>query len=562
MGGYVTGGMPYRQYLQQQSFVDDIRWEVSRSTLDIVASLDDLKKQGIKSARASQADLRGELARHHDEEITTLKAGFGNVSERLEDIGGTLTRGFEDVSERLDDIDSTLTRGFVTLHCDLQQVTSSISELSAKFDWGIEQLQIAIGGVNDSLEGLIRIARTPEQTWAYEQFDIARDAFRREFFDDALAHITKAIQGFQTHTGYRLDYRFHYLLGTLRLGSRHSSNAEGVQDLGLAESAFLDATKYVWASDPKEAGRALAGAGYAAYCQNRITDAVKHNSKAIEVHPKLPEAYFLAAKYAFHQKQVDEGLLSLKQAIELDRLYAVKFDNDDDFRPFRREILDMIALMRDAIAARCQPVLKQFQEAAAELARFSYPSESLIKRLSNAAELLKANTYLSVLDAASSLAACRQTLVSMREGYLCTVMQDFLRRGQKISPNKDGLAKKIGVTVAVVTVIVYHIKISVDQLAYSGKHPVSELIAINMLGLIGSLLIFFAVAIPTVLIARLVLPASAKLTKSHIEAQRDEVLKHHRSILDRAEKAFSDPWWNGVAAQVVPANQITGKSRI
>ena len=73
MAGYVPGAMTYRQYLQAQAFVDDIRWEVSRDTLKVVASVDDLKKQGVKSITAAGARMGGHIeslsqqnARHYE----------------------------------------------------------------------------------------------------------------------------------------------------------------------------------------------------------------------------------------------------------------------------------------------------------------------------------------------------------------------------------------------------------------------------------------------------------------------------------------------------------------
>ena len=343
---------------------------------------------------------------------SALQEGFDEVSGKLDVVSG-----------QLENIDTTLTKGFITIHYDLEAVQSSISDLSAKFEWGLYQLQTAIGRVNDFLQVLIRIARTPEQTWAFEQFDIARDAFRRKLFDDSLDHVDRAIQGFQNHPGYRLEHRFHYLLGTLRLGSSRSGAAmERVQDLGKAEESFLNAAKYAGADYPEDAGRALCYAGFAAYCQQKITDARRYNRQALALHSKLPEGYFQAAKYAFHQKQTDHGLSFLKRAIKLDKLYAVKFDNDDDFRPFRQEILSMIVSMRDANARHCRAALKQLQDEIDELSQLTSGSrevsggiEAVRQLLSLVRDALRTNTYFSVLDAAAHLEGCSNMLRSVCE---------------------------------------------------------------------------------------------------------------------------------------------------
>ena len=59
-----------------------------------------------------------------------------------------------------------------------------VNRLNAKFDWGFSQLIAGIGRTNDSLEELIATAKTPAETWAYEQHEIARDAIRRELYPE------------------------------------------------------------------------------------------------------------------------------------------------------------------------------------------------------------------------------------------------------------------------------------------------------------------------------------------------------------------------------------------
>jgi hypothetical protein len=604
LASYVPGSMSYLRYLQTQAFVDDIRWEVSQDTLKVVASVDDLKRQGVKSISAATAQVSGHFdalsqqnahhyeaaSRHYEAVESALQEGFGEVSDKLDEVSG-----------QLENIDATLSRGFITLHYDLEAVQSSISDLSAKFDWGMYQLQTAVGAVNDSLQVLIGIARTPEQTWAYEQFDIARDAFRRKLFDDSLDHAVRAIQGFQTHPGYRLEHRFHYLVGTVRLGSFGSGDAmEQVQNLAKAEAAFLDAAKYARTDYPRDAGRALCAAGYAAYCQQKMLDAGKYNREALALHPQLPEGYFQAAKYAFHQQQANEGLALLKKAMQLDKLYAVKFDNDADFRPYRQQILGMIASVRDANASRCRAALKQLRSDVADFAQVACGSRESLGRieaiqqvLSQAEDELRTNTYFSVLDAAAHLersgeelrSACELNLQATKVAFTAKLasletkrsaeMADAYRRhteaDKELQKDKENRGISISKTTGIVVGAVSFIIMMGGYITHNVRFTIIDVILNCMAA--G----FFAAIIAGVTAVLISMPAKVLLTGHANErisegrrnaenelstidsnyrrdtvdtgAERDAILARCQSILPRIEKAFSDPWWEDIVHQ-------------
>ena len=138
MSNYVFGAsLRYQDYLQAKSFEDSLRGEISSASRSIIAT-------------------NKELSRDH---ISVLES-----------------------------MSSAVTGGFDRLSFDMRALSDGVAELNSTFEWGFSEVLTMLGGLNDSLRELIKVVKTPAQTWAYEQFEIARDAFRRELYDDAIQY--------------------------------------------------------------------------------------------------------------------------------------------------------------------------------------------------------------------------------------------------------------------------------------------------------------------------------------------------------------------------------------
>jgi len=229
----------------------------------------------------------------------------------------------EETNLNLEQIDDTLRQGFVILHFDLEKVAQSLTDMSALFEWSFGKLNTRLGAIHDTLEELLRTAKNPEQTWAFEQFEIARDAFERCLFEESLQYVTRAIHGHQSHTGYLLEHRFHHLLGAIRLGD-NKNTSENVVNLPEAEMAFLAASRYAASAYKEDASRAMCCAGHAAYCQGKVALAEQYTKNALRLHQKLPQGHYQLARIMVHVNNVHDGLLSLNDAISLDPLYAIR----------------------------------------------------------------------------------------------------------------------------------------------------------------------------------------------------------------------------------------------
>jgi len=126
--------------------------------------------------------------------------------------------------------------------------------------------------------------------------------------------LDRAINGYAGQTGYKLEYRFHFFLGRIRLGSSRNNSPEIIR-LAEAERAFLYAARYATREIPKEVARALLAAGWAAYCREDMNLAQQHTQQAVTWDAGLGEAHFQLAKILIDEPA--QALVSLQTAIEI-----------------------------------------------------------------------------------------------------------------------------------------------------------------------------------------------------------------------------------------------------
>ncbi len=342
MSYYVSGSkMSYSDYLTTKSFVSDVSsatrsagrqvsMEISRRTREVIASNEAMARENIVAMEAST------------EQITdSMNDGFRQVTESQNSgfdlINSSLYHGFAQIN-------GSLKQGFEKLSYDLKEVKSGISELNATFHWGFSQAIASLGHMNDSLTELVKIAKTPVQTFAFNHFEIARDAFRQELYQECLDELQKAISGDNTSAGYKLEWRFHQMKGTIHLGFVGSDMS--LVDLAKAEESFLLAARYGKADYPEDAARAFLSAGWAAYCQGKMKEALSYTEQTITLLPRMGEALFQSAKVQMAMGQVDAALPVLYKAIEIDRFYAFKAAGDGDFQKYNEQLYDYLEAIR------------------------------------------------------------------------------------------------------------------------------------------------------------------------------------------------------------------------
>ena len=272
---------------------------------------------------------------------------------RQKELAKDISRGTKAVGERISAALSDQTRDIVG---SLKQVERTMErgfgELNATFTWGFTETIAQMGRMNDSLEELIRVAKTPAQTAAFEQFEIARDMFRQGLMPEAMDALDKAVNGVPgISPGHALEWRFHHLRGTILLGSfeRHD---EDVVNVAEAEQAFLRAARYARKDYPGDAARAMLGAGWAAYVSASaespgLKRALQHSEAAVALAPAFGEAIFQTAKCHMAMDNVGAAS-SLLATPEIGAMLLVKAAADGDFKKHDGAVRGWIARVREA----------------------------------------------------------------------------------------------------------------------------------------------------------------------------------------------------------------------
>ncbi len=347
----------YRDYLQSKSFatdvtasVEQVNYSISKSSREMIGTLEQLHERGYEMLSAT-SDLN-----------CNVKHGFESVTWHLDDISGELT------------------------------------ELNAKFDWGFSQMIAGIGRVNDSLKQLISIAKTPAETWAYNQYEIARDAIRRELYPEAVESLLRAVNGYGDHVGYKLEYRFHYTLGILQLGDINNTDAT-VLDLAKSEASFLVAARYAKADFPIEASLALTAAGWAAFCQDKLSEAENHTKQAVALNRENGEAFYQLAKFQMHSEKPKEAISNLRRAVVIDRHYTVKAATDLDFLKFENELQQLLDLLRLEAKCKAEPIMAKAENVLKNLNDWNAEATSINKSFRRVRKNFDSNTYFGFVDA-------------------------------------------------------------------------------------------------------------------------------------------------------------------
>lgn len=304
----------YTDYLQTRQFVDSVRWEIQDSTKTLLAGTKENTNSAIRQIEKSSND---------------------NVNA----LGEVASATYE-LSLSMDELRKETERGF--------------ARVGSVLDWGFSALIAATTRLGDKLEELIQVAKTPSQTWALEQFEMARDSTRKGLYPEAIEFLKNAIGGFASHTGNITEWRFHFLLGVVRLG--HLNNISK-RDINLIESveSFIASARYASSDAPIEAARSFMFAARAANLQGNYDRASELALKGLTLSP-LAGLYYESAVAYLMAGHPGAAKLSLLEGMRKDRNLILKATGDNTFQStvFLDEVLsDHLAESR-LIAQRCR----------------------------------------------------------------------------------------------------------------------------------------------------------------------------------------------------------------
>jgi tetratricopeptide (TPR) repeat protein len=256
--------------------------------------------------------------------------GFLQAQTTVTQISGEVTSGIREMiatKEQLNRYHVALMKsakdGFEVLSYDSRHTGYALVSVN-------ESLKQGFAEIVSSLDELKQIGRSPSFTWAMEQYVVAKQAFLADCHEEAFTHIGWALNGNANNGGFDLDFRFHFLHGLIRMGTLKQP-VESIVNLAAAETAFLLSAKYA-ESRTQAVAMGFRCAGWAAYCQGNLEDAIAYSRKAVQYDPKLAEAHFQLAKVYVRMGRSEEAARPLRNAICLDFVYAVKSAIDPDFQ--------------------------------------------------------------------------------------------------------------------------------------------------------------------------------------------------------------------------------------
>lgn len=397
---FYKSNIPYAQYLQAKEFEDTAIVEISKNSRAIIASNERLAEQ----------------------HVAVLTDHWARAQEQQEATAQTLER----------------------IEFSLESINRGIEEINWTFHWGLSHILARLGSIGDSIEDLVRIAKTPAQTWAYENFEHARDCFARGLHRDALDFVDRALTGYGSNTGYHVDHRFHYLKGLIKLGTYQNADPS-VLDYPGAVNCFLAAVRYAGKDHPSDGALAYLGAAWGEYVQGHIEAAIAYTKEALRLSPKLAEAHFLSAKLLFAGEYPERAIESLGAAIRLDRTYSLKALIDGDCQSYAPLVDSMLQTLRNQARETAAPVMAESERILHQvrntecgrykLTSFDLPAKAQLDRaLLDARNAFTENSLFGFQDAVGFLSDASQLgAKAIKEFY-----QAALKAGQ------DDLAKLNG----------------------------------------------------------------------------------------------------------------------
>jgi tetratricopeptide (TPR) repeat protein len=236
----------------------------------------------------------------------------------------------------------------------------SIDELRSVCEIGFGNIALELAGIDDSLKELIHIAKTPDQTWAFEQYTIAQEAFRRNLFEESLDYINRAINGYGDRSGYRIEHRFFILRGMLRLGNTRNFD-ETIVNIGEALKDFLSAAKYAEHDHKNHCARSYGMAGWASYCLGNFVDAEKYLRQSLNKNDADAQSNFDLSKVLLRLGHEQEAMRYFRRAIEADLMYGIRAGSDPDFLAHKPIVEKVIADYRQMLLIDVKKVLKDYE---------------------------------------------------------------------------------------------------------------------------------------------------------------------------------------------------------
>lgn len=270
----------------------------------------------------------------------------------------------------------------------LEDVKEAISEgfasLQATFEWGVAEIVWELEQQHKVLVDILEVLQAPLDTQAKELRKRGEYAFRNGWYDEA----EKEFLNSEDKNPY--DFSIHWNLGYIYLF--HKPNPT------KALKYFKNAVKYSAPKSTYYAANALRHVALIYYLQKEFNQAYESTQQAIQLHPKLYDAYYQHAQHCVCLGKYDEAIQNLKIAItQGGRLYLLNADSDDVFNVIQGKIETLVNELIDDARKKIEIKLQPTKDFIEYLKRFDYLRTQEIEQLLNE-KYIVGKSYFELLD--------------------------------------------------------------------------------------------------------------------------------------------------------------------
>ncbi|MBU1262968.1 hypothetical protein KKG61_08315, partial [bacterium] len=297
---YSRDAMGWGQYLQMNSFVEDITDGLKRSSESVSSAISSNAEKIISANIASQE----EIARVTQE-------------------------------------------GFNALVYSVDRVAEGVEYLRADFNFAMEKVLWKLEMQEEALNGVLKEIRLAEfEREARALRTRAEGSYINGWYDEALLDFLEAekrnYQDFSVHFSIANIYLYHKI------------------DLEKTLEYYLKSAKYATPKLKEHAAKSYLFAGWTCYLLRKDNEAIDYTTKAIQLNPELSEAYYNKAKYLAGTAQPQLAIESLEKSVSFDRNYCIKAVDDPDFQKIQPNLQEFFQRLYDHAKQKANALMNKY----------------------------------------------------------------------------------------------------------------------------------------------------------------------------------------------------------
>ena len=227
---------------------------------------------------------------------------------------------------------------------DLDFISEGIAGLQSAFDIAMEKVLWKLQMRRESLNKILVELRSPELEDEAKTFrQRAEEAYINGWYEEALDDFLEAEKQNSRDFSVLRSIANIYLYEKL--------------DYDKALEYYEKCAKFAAPYSKEYAAEALMLAGWVCYLQRDDSAAITNAQNALQMNPRLTEAYYTHAKFAAASGNAQIAILSLEKAILVDAHYWTKAKNDRDFDSIQSDLQNLPDRLCDKAKAEAKAIL-------------------------------------------------------------------------------------------------------------------------------------------------------------------------------------------------------------